>query len=329
MRITERISAVGSRVDKEAGVIHDVMVLGLKSKNGRTYSEAVARQAIPLYEGAKVFPDHEHRTRKFGEQVGRLESVEFRNQPNPGLYAKDLPYLKESEQGRLLAEKAERFPNDFGLSHTIEARLNRNQDVVEEIRKVISVDCVGSPATTNGIHEEVKMPTKLAEILANLDKHDPAFETITEACTTMADLEVEVSEDNQVGPALLAIAQECLTKPTDGKLLKKQASPGNETQPVNEELQELLDWKRKADIKLLAESLLKKNTIELREDLVTELQVLGTETLMEARIELWPEYIKHPQAKPFSRSSEPLPLTESAGDYQGFLKNINVELVAD
>lgn len=41
------------RVDRDAGVIRGVKLLGLNSRNGRRYREGALVEAIGLYEGAK------------------------------------------------------------------------------------------------------------------------------------------------------------------------------------------------------------------------------------------------------------------------------------
>ena len=45
-------------VDRQAGVIRGVKILGLESRNGRSYLPEALSQAAPLYEGAKVNVNH-------------------------------------------------------------------------------------------------------------------------------------------------------------------------------------------------------------------------------------------------------------------------------
>ena len=49
---------VSMRVDRQAGVIRGVKVLGLESRNGRTYLPEALAQAAQLYEDAKVNVNH-------------------------------------------------------------------------------------------------------------------------------------------------------------------------------------------------------------------------------------------------------------------------------
>ena len=49
---------VAIRVDAAAGVVRGVKILGLTSRNGRSYKPEALAAAIPLYEGAKVNVNH-------------------------------------------------------------------------------------------------------------------------------------------------------------------------------------------------------------------------------------------------------------------------------
>jgi len=46
------------RIDREAGVIFGVKIIGCESRNGRHYPNDTLRHAIPLYENSKVNLDH-------------------------------------------------------------------------------------------------------------------------------------------------------------------------------------------------------------------------------------------------------------------------------
>ena len=114
----EQASMTGaSRVDRAAGVIFGVRVLGRKSDNGREYlPEAIAR-ALPLYEGASVRVNHPKRPddqRDTEDVLGWLVNV--RQSPDGGAVA-DLHLLTEHSLAARVMEAAERNPRLFGLSH--------------------------------------------------------------------------------------------------------------------------------------------------------------------------------------------------------------------
>ncbi len=79
-RITESFSR-SSKVDRAAGVIRDVKLIGFKSKNNRSYPPGVLRDSVHVYEGAKVNLDHPERDaaqpRKYSERFGVIRSARF------------------------------------------------------------------------------------------------------------------------------------------------------------------------------------------------------------------------------------------------------------
>lgn len=160
-------------IDREAGVIRNVRILGRDSKNGRTYSDQAVSDAVKLYEGRKVFIDHPdrantHQERRLVEFFGELREVKSKD---GGVFG-DLHFVKSHPLAETVVESAERFPNQFGMSHNAEGetRQEGGKIVVESLTGVRSVDIVTDPATNAGLFEsvEVKMPkikTTLREIV--------------------------------------------------------------------------------------------------------------------------------------------------------------------
>lgn len=157
MRLVERVAANPLRVDRAAGVLRRVKVLGRQSRNGRRYSSAALRGALQLYEGAKVNINHPDRSggreRTVTDRFGVLRRVQLEAD---GVYA-DLHYLTRHPLAEMIAEAAERMPEALGLSHNAEGRTSREGEVeiVEEITRVVSVDLVSDPATTQGLFESL------------------------------------------------------------------------------------------------------------------------------------------------------------------------------
>ena len=159
--------ASSCRVDTAAGLIHNVKVLGRKSKNRREYTESALDSAVALCEGVKVYLDHkfigkhptpeQRRQRQMRDWAGTL--VNCRRTPD-GVRA-DIRYLKSSPAGKLLEEAALKFPEKFGLSqHAVVEGYVREGDrwaVVERIVEVKSVDVVDNPATVTNLYESVTM----------------------------------------------------------------------------------------------------------------------------------------------------------------------------
>jgi nucleotide-binding universal stress UspA family protein len=165
-----------SRVDRAAGIVHGVRVIGRKSDNGREYLPEALQRAIPLYEGASVRINHPKRPddqRATEDVLGWLENV--RAAPDGGLIA-DLHLLTEHELAARVMEAAERNPRLFGLSHNAqgEGEVKGGVFVVHEITEVRSVDLVADPATTKGLFESrgqrMKIKAFLEQVAARLSK---------------------------------------------------------------------------------------------------------------------------------------------------------------
>ncbi len=145
--------SVAKRVDRNAGVIYGVKIIGHKSKWGHEYEQGALREAVPLYEHRPVNIDHhvpqnDHDFRRFGE----IRTV--RSKPD-GLYG-DLHYLKSHPLAPMVAERAERFPGTMGMSHDATGTkvYHPNGDVtINKIQDVRSVDLVCEGATTKGLFE--------------------------------------------------------------------------------------------------------------------------------------------------------------------------------
>ena len=143
--------------DSDSGLISGVKILGLTSRNGRIYPPEVLREAAPLYEGAKVNVNHVSKEaarlpRDYRDRIGTVSNVVFKE--NSGLFA-DFHYNPNHAQAKQLLWDAHNAPNNVGFSHCVEAVYHRENDlsVIDKIVRVISVDLVADPATTNGLFE--------------------------------------------------------------------------------------------------------------------------------------------------------------------------------
>jgi hypothetical protein len=164
------------RVDRTAGVIRGVKLLGLRSKNGRRYQENALSEAIGLYEGAKVNINHPKghplSPRDYQDRLGVISGVEFR--PNQGLFG-DLHFNPKHALSEQLMWDAEHAAQNVGLSHNVLARTTRQGDetVVEAITKVQSIDLVADPATTRGLFEQEAAAAWDSLTIEELELHRP------------------------------------------------------------------------------------------------------------------------------------------------------------
>ena len=155
--------------DSDSGLISGVKILGLTSRNGRVYPPEVLREAAPLYEGAKVNVNHVSKEaarlpRDYRDRIGTVSNVVFKE--NSGLFA-DFHYNPNHAQAKQLLWDAHNAPNNVGFSHCVEAVYHQENDlsVIDKIVRVISVDLVADPATTNGLFEseEAEEPSDNSE----------------------------------------------------------------------------------------------------------------------------------------------------------------------
>lgn len=166
------------QVDRDAGVIRGVKILGRVSANGREYSTTALRQAARCYEGLGVnmnHPDrgHPHLERPVQDGFGWLEGVQVQDD---GVYG-DLHFLKSHAMAGPICEAAERRPDRFGLSHNATGNVveRDGKRIVESIEQVRSVDIVQRPATTQGLFESLSESTESAPNKTD-GEPDPAAE---------------------------------------------------------------------------------------------------------------------------------------------------------
>ncbi|HUT11859.1 MAG TPA: hypothetical protein VMY42_15265 [Thermoguttaceae bacterium] len=147
---------VRMRADRQSGVIRGVKILGINSRNGRTYLPEAISQAAGLYENAKVNVNHPKGNpsgpRDYQDRIGSIRDVRLR--AGEGLFA-DFHFNPRHALAEQLVWDAEHAPENVGFSHNVQARTSRRGDqvVVEAITKVQSVDLVADPATTGGLFE--------------------------------------------------------------------------------------------------------------------------------------------------------------------------------
>ena len=147
---------VTMRVDRRAGVIRGVKILGLESRNGRTYLPEALAQAAGLYEDVKVNVNHPKGNpggpRDYRDRIGVIRKVTVRT--GEGLFA-DFHFNPKHSLAEQLAWDAEHAPENVGFSHNVHAQTRRQGErvVVEAITRVQSVDLVADPASTRGLFE--------------------------------------------------------------------------------------------------------------------------------------------------------------------------------
>lgn len=151
----EAFGASRRSVDRTAGIIRDVKLIGFQSKNRRQYTPESLKAAVSKYEGVKVNVDHPpssdpSRPRGVADRIGVVRNARFVE--GSGIHG-DFHFNPKHALAEQIAWDAEHNPSAIGFSHNAQVVMSRKPGVVEAVDRVISVDLVADPATTTGIFE--------------------------------------------------------------------------------------------------------------------------------------------------------------------------------
>lgn len=146
--------AAAGQVDLAAGRIKGVKLLGRISKKGHEYSDKALQDVARQAEGVVVNIDHVDpgQRRSYRDRVGHLENVYVQE----GAVYGDFVLNRKHELFDQIVEDAENHPRSLGFS--IDAREGETKkidgrQVVVSVGKLLSIDLVANPATTNGLWE--------------------------------------------------------------------------------------------------------------------------------------------------------------------------------
>jgi hypothetical protein len=143
---------------EEGGLLKNVKLLGLRSRNKRNYDTPGVRKTAPqLLEGARIFIDHPETAqtpRSYRDAFG--VALNYRYIEGKGHFG-DVKYNPEHPLAKQFEWDAKNNPAGLGMSINSTYRGNKvdkNGDlVVESLEHIRSVDIVCKPATANGLFE--------------------------------------------------------------------------------------------------------------------------------------------------------------------------------
>lgn len=153
-----------ANIDRDAGVLRNVTLLGTVSRNKRRYTENAMRDAVRLYEGASFYIDHPTKAdakdrdnvRSIKDLAGKVSNVRMVDNYVRG----DITLLKDDSLASKVLNIAEQMPDKAGNSHRVMASTRNRRDaqgfeVVEGIDQVLGIEFVTDPATTKGVFESI------------------------------------------------------------------------------------------------------------------------------------------------------------------------------
>ena len=180
-------SAVEELEDGGGTMVRGMKLLGLESKNGRTYdTHGVRSTGSDRLTGARVFLNHPAQAtdaRRYEDQIGSVVSARYRE--GQGHFG-DVRFNPKHAVYEQLMWDIRNNPSGLGMSINASLKVNRRRDsagriVVEGIHSIRSVDIVTHPATTNGVfeHEETDVAELTAEqLLEGLKDHPEILEQL-------------------------------------------------------------------------------------------------------------------------------------------------------
>jgi hypothetical protein len=234
-------AGVALRIDREHGVIAGCKILGLQSRNGRTYDTAAVAKAMPMYEGAAVFVDHGKagQSRSYHDRMGRLQNVRA---SQDGLYA-DFCFNPKHVLAEQLLWDAEHAPGNVGFSHDVQGKTRRSQDgsvVVEAIERVDSVDLVAKPATTRSLFEDTLFEGPIA---AKIEADAERRALCTTCCCAMDMVRTTMYDDELTAAArikkILAVLADWGKELTDPSSVVVAAATQTESQEPTMDIKDL------------------------------------------------------------------------------------------
>lgn len=181
-------SVVEELEDGGGTMVRGMKLLGLESKNGRTYdTHGVRSTGSDRLTGARVFLNHPAQAtdaRRYEDQIGSVVTAKYRE--GQGHFG-DVRFNPKHAVYEQLMWDIRNNPSGLGMSINASLRVARQRDsagriVVEGIHSIRSVDIVTHPATTNGVfeHEETDVSPELTveQLLEGLKSHPEILEQL-------------------------------------------------------------------------------------------------------------------------------------------------------
>lgn len=155
--------AAPAKVDRDKGVIHDVLVLGPKSRNGIEYPSTVREAAVEVLNNKRVNLSHSKAVDPTTGKLYAVRAVDYDRRLGKVMNLRntdtgvrgDLKVLKSHPFTATLFEAAEEMPEAFGLSPVMEVAYSKGDpEICLRVLDCSSVDIVTDGGTVKSLYEE-------------------------------------------------------------------------------------------------------------------------------------------------------------------------------
>jgi regulator of replication initiation timing len=185
-------SGTGAKIDRDANMIRGVKFLGLTSQNGRHYLPETLRRALPLYEGAPIYFNHQPKgstaDRPYEDRFGEACNVRL---TESGMWG-DIKFNPKHPRAEQVIYDIENNTPKVGFSpdHYGDGPIRNGKRIVESINRVKSIDIVANPATNRSFSEsegnhDMELAEQLAESRANETKLMAELASLKESVTKL------------------------------------------------------------------------------------------------------------------------------------------------
>jgi hypothetical protein len=207
------------QIDREQGLIRNVKLLGLRSKNRRNYdTPGVRKEAGKVLEGARIYIDHPPTAttpRSYRDKIAVVEgAVTYR--PGAGHFG-TIRYNPKHPLAEQFLWDVKNAPRSFGMSINASVKMGKTDSsgdtAVESIDLVRSIDIVTNPATAEGLFESEQLEEEEIMDLKTLREKHPELvkQLVTESqsdATEQAELAAAKKEAADLKTRLEALESE-------------------------------------------------------------------------------------------------------------------------
>lgn len=195
-------SIAEDRIDREKGIIRGVKLLGLKSRNKRSYDTKGVRDTAPkVLANAPIYFDHPevaNKSRSYRDKFAVVgPKVEYRTGEG---YFGDIHYNPKHPVAEQFLWDVVNHPKTFGMSINSGVKFgkaNSDGDVsVEAIEVLRSVDIVTKPATTAGIFESEEAE-EVMDLKTLKEKHPELVKSLLESAGEENATEAQLTQAKQ------------------------------------------------------------------------------------------------------------------------------------